>query len=42
MAALRSFAIGALHLSGFANIAAGQRWSHSDYANPPSILDLRM
>ncbi|MBB4935765.1 putative transposase YbfD/YdcC [Streptosporangium album] len=37
MAALRSFAIGALHLAGFPNIAAGQRWSHSDYANPLSL-----
>ncbi|MET8050358.1 hypothetical protein ABZU75_22445 [Streptosporangium sp. NPDC005286] len=42
MAALRSFAIGALHLAGFPNIAAGQRWSHGDYANPLGILDLKM
>ncbi|MFJ2030638.1 hypothetical protein [Streptosporangium sp. NPDC087985] len=39
---LAAFAIGALHLVGFPNIAAGQRWSHSDYANPLSILDLKM
>ena len=40
MAALRGFAIGAFRWAGFTNIAAAQRWAHSDYHNPLTILDL--
>lgn len=42
MAALRTFAIGALRLAGFTNIAEGQRWAHRDYRNPLSVLCLEM
>lgn len=42
MAALRCFAIGALRMAGFTNIAAGTRWAGSDTRNALSILGLEM
>jgi hypothetical protein len=40
MAALRSFAIGALPALEFTNIAEGQRWAHRDYRRPLDVLGL--
>lgn len=43
MAALRGFAIGALRAIGnYTNIAEAQRWAHSDYSHPLTILDLKI
>ncbi|MFF3667319.1 ISAs1 family transposase [Microtetraspora malaysiensis] len=42
LATMRSYAIGALRLLGFTNIAEGTRWARDDFRNPLIALGLTM